>query len=257
VPGGPGRSSTYFDDLGGLSQDAELVLLDTRGSGESRPAEPTSLTVHRLVTDLAELCAHLGEKAPVLLGHSFGCRILLEYAAAHPDAVQGLILLTPPAMWESGEIESGRSAILSMREGVSGFGQAVEAARAIPSAGPRERHLLEAQAVPLWYGRWDAEGQSHAARAAAETPARTAVTLRRSAYATPVADLTTIDAPALLVAGQYDYVSPPGPIHALHERLPDSSYVELEEAGHYPWLDEPGLLRALIGDFLDGLPLAV
>ena len=34
LPGGPGRSSAYLGDLGGLSAHRTLVLLDTRGTGD-------------------------------------------------------------------------------------------------------------------------------------------------------------------------------------------------------------------------------
>jgi pimeloyl-ACP methyl ester carboxylesterase len=243
----------YFDDLGGLDTVAELVLIDTRGSGLSRPADPPSLTVHRVAQDVAELCAHLGEPAPVLLGHSFGCRILAEYAAMFPGTARALIMLTPPTVGVIEAVVRGRDEILALRDQDPALAAAVEAARALPAARPRDRQMLEGVTVPLWYANWDEEAHAHAGRAAVETPARTALTLRQSAIAVPPPDLATLDVPMLLVAGQLDYLSPPPAVHALHATLIDSTYAEIEGAGHYPWLDAALVLRDVIGEFLDAL----
>lgn len=229
--------------------------MDTRGSGQSRPADPSGLNVHRLADDLEELRVHLGVETPVLLGHSFGCRVLAEYLNRFPGVARAVVMLTPPPIGETDTVAAGRTDIVAARESEPELAAAVEAARALPAARPRDRSMLGAMTVPLWYARWDATARAHAARAAEETPARTALTLRQSAISTPPPDFGTISAPTLLVAGQLDYLSPPVAIHAVHERLPRSTYAEIEGAGHYPWLDEPELLRAVVGDFLDGLSI--
>jgi pimeloyl-ACP methyl ester carboxylesterase len=38
LPGGPGRACEYFGDLGGLSRSRQLIMPDTRGTGESADA---------------------------------------------------------------------------------------------------------------------------------------------------------------------------------------------------------------------------
>lgn len=43
LPGGPGRTPGYLGDLGGLGAWRELILPDTRGTGESAvPADPAT-----------------------------------------------------------------------------------------------------------------------------------------------------------------------------------------------------------------------
>lgn len=44
---------------------------------------------------LHKLLGQLGIDRPVLVGHSYGCSVALAYAAAHPDAVRGLVLAAP------------------------------------------------------------------------------------------------------------------------------------------------------------------
>lgn len=250
LPGGPGRAATYLDDLGGLDRDHQLVLLDTRGSGGSRPVEPDTLTIDRLVADVAELCAALEEDRPILLAHSFGCRIAAEFAHAHPGAARGLVLLTAPPLGESEAVTQGREAIVARREGDPAYAEAVEAARALPDARPRDRAMLEQLVTPLWWATWDERAAAYTARAADETPARTALTLRNAAVSVPPPDLTALAVPMLLVAGEYDHASPPNALRHLHERIPGSEYVEIADAGHYPWVEQPAALRDAVAAFV-------
>ena len=96
VPGGPARSSVYFGNLGGLDAHHTLLFLDNRGSGESGDSDhdPGSYRVDRLADDVEALRAHLGLETFDLLGHSGGAQIAVWYAAAHPDRLASLTLLT-------------------------------------------------------------------------------------------------------------------------------------------------------------------
>ena len=61
LPGGPGRASEYLGDLGGLSRSRQLILPDTRGTGQSADArDPGSYRCDRLAGDVEALRAHLG-----------------------------------------------------------------------------------------------------------------------------------------------------------------------------------------------------
>src|SRR6185312_15508636 len=89
-PGGPGFSSLYLGDLAGLGDQLELVLLDPRGTGGSDPAAGYGIADY--ASDLEELREHLGLERLLLLGHSHGGVVAIEYAAGHPDRVERLIL---------------------------------------------------------------------------------------------------------------------------------------------------------------------
>jgi pimeloyl-ACP methyl ester carboxylesterase len=60
-------------------------------------------------------------------------------------------------------------------------------------------------------------------------------------------DLDSISAPALVVWGMKDRYIPArfGPAYA--DRLPNSQLVELPEAGHWPWRDQPSVIERLVG----------
>jgi pimeloyl-ACP methyl ester carboxylesterase len=68
------------------------VALDQRGHGESE--QPASGYDFETVTrDLARALADLEVWRPLLVGHSWGANVALQYAAGHPDGVAGLVLV--------------------------------------------------------------------------------------------------------------------------------------------------------------------
>jgi pimeloyl-[acyl-carrier protein] methyl ester esterase len=51
--------------------------------------------------------------------------------------------------------------------------------------------------------------------------------------------LPTIQQHAMVIAGQYDRVTPPAAGQALAQMLPHAKYVEIRRAGHAPFLSHP------------------
>ena len=74
-----------------LPQDRRMVIYDLRGHGRSS-MPPAGYTPTNFAQDLHELVAHLGLDRFVLVAHSFGGSVALEYAQTHPECVAGLIL---------------------------------------------------------------------------------------------------------------------------------------------------------------------
>jgi lipase len=70
-----------------------VIAFDLRGHGRSGWEPPWSFSTH--VGDLAETLAVLGLPEADWVGHSFGGRLVLELAAAHPDLVRRACLLDP------------------------------------------------------------------------------------------------------------------------------------------------------------------
>ncbi len=70
-----------------------VLAFDLRGHGRSGWDPPWTFATH--VEDLAETSAALGLSAADWVGHSFGGRLVLELAAAHPQLVRRAALLDP------------------------------------------------------------------------------------------------------------------------------------------------------------------
>lgn len=69
-----------------------VVAVDLRGHGESdAPTQP--YTIRLFADDLAWTCRELGIETPVVIGHSLGGMIALDFASAHPDRVAAIVLI--------------------------------------------------------------------------------------------------------------------------------------------------------------------
>lgn len=96
VHGGPGGASRvepagWFSGL-----PVRWLALDQRGCGRSTP--PGEISHNRLpdlVDDMEQLRVELGVDRWALAGGSWGARVALAYALAHPDRVVGLMLRSP------------------------------------------------------------------------------------------------------------------------------------------------------------------
>lgn len=96
-----------------LADEFSLYTLDQRGHGESAKPD-TGYDFETVVSDLDAFIDGLGLQQPVIVGHSWGGNVALEYAATHPDGIAGLIMVDggyieissrPGATWERAETE--------------------------------------------------------------------------------------------------------------------------------------------------------
>jgi len=84
---------SYFEpQVARFTRRHRCIAVDLRGHGLSdKPAD--GYTVPGFADDLAFLCAALGLRRPVIVGHSMGAAVALSLAARHPDAVRAIAML--------------------------------------------------------------------------------------------------------------------------------------------------------------------
>ena len=255
LPGGPGRASAYLEDLGGLSEERTLVLLDARATGHSEvPADPSTLRYDRLAEDVEALRAHLGEDGPVdVLGHSAGCIVAQAYAAAHPDRLGSLVLVTPSDRLQGGA-RADVPVIRSSRSGEPWYADAAEAAAALPDAPPSSRQTLQRAMRPFTYGRWDERTQAHAASADRQMNRRAELGFGAGGeevdVAAMLAALGRLEVPVLVVGGERDAATGVDAVHAVAACFPQAQTAVVPGAGHFPWVDEPETFRGVVTGFL-------
>jgi len=255
VPGGPGRAAEYLEDLGGLSGSRRLLLLDNRGTGASElPADRSSLQFPRLADDLADVQRELALSPADLLGHSAGCPVALLHAARRPDDVRRLVLVTPsgrPFGWTPDDLDDIRAG----RAAEPWFTEAAEAQAALEHAGPRVRGELEKETRPFWYGRWDERAQSHAAGADRQMSLRASAGYPPDDGYDPVAAreaLRSITADVLIVVGGRDALTGVTVAERFTDVLPKADVATIDDAGHFPWVDQPAAFRETVESFLAG-----
>lgn len=143
----------YAQKLAELRPDYRLVLVDLRHHGRSRGAPPPN-TLAACARDLLQLGEHMGQPPGVLIGHSFGGKVAVEYArqvagsAASPAgrALQQVwVLDAVPGQQPDGEQNSEVAAV-------------IRAVRAVPMPAASRRdvvnHLINQSHLSSGLAEW-------------------------------------------------------------------------------------------------------
>ena len=255
VPGGPGRASAYLEDLAGLAEVRTLVQPDNRGTGLSElPADPATLRADRLAADVEAVRLDLGLDRAAVLGHSAGSVVAQLWAAASPEAVAALVLVTPSGRLQ-GIGQPDVEEIRQRRAGEPWYDDAAAAAADLAD-GVRgvSRTVAQRALRPFYYGRWTEREQAHAASADRQMSPRAelgfAAGLEGETLARALEGLGSVTAPVLVVAGERDGVTGVAAAEAVAAAFPTARLAVLPRAGHFPWVDEPVAFRQAVAEFL-------
>lgn len=167
----------------------------------------------------------------VLVGYTLGASIALQYGLDYPDEVKGLVIMT------------------------------VAARPKVRAPGTYEMRL-NAIKDPKVYEEWLAFQRTAMHLVAPELRERLMECHRKVGPMSQYHDLKTIDAfdvrdrlatlkpKLLLLRGLQDHGKPPDYEKEIHETVPGSQYVRLPDAGHFPPLEVPEKVNALIEQFV-------
>jgi proline iminopeptidase len=249
--GGPGLS----DYLAPLAAELDSVLCcvryQQRGIEPAPTDGPLDVTAH--VSDaLAVLDAIGGE--PWLVGHSWGGHLALQVAVEAPHRVRGLVLIGSLGA----EGDGGWDALDATIESRLTPAAAAEVEQA---EAELERGADDADAVALRALRavWPAYFADPAAAPPAPDDLRTGQAAYEEGRVSVLAgleagtlrrELPELDLPVLLVHGTDDPL-PLSSAEGLARLLPRSRLVVLEGCGHFPWLEQPGVVADAVAAFLD------
>ncbi|MCT2581962.1 alpha/beta fold hydrolase [Actinophytocola gossypii] len=212
-----------------------VVSYDQRGHGESTlGSEPVG--VRRLGDDLAAVLAAVDARDAVLAGHSGGGFAAMSYVIEHADdaaeRVRGLVLLGTAAH----DRETPDSEVRLMGNPV--FSWAV-------SRGPLGRRMLRSTMGP----KPTASALETNRRLFAATPRRVRADFFRSSRGMDLrAGLSSVDIPAIVLAGTADTVIDPGLGRVVAETLPNARYEQVADTGHMLPLESPGRVADVIAE---------
>jgi proline-specific peptidase len=256
--GGPGFSSFYLGNLGGLDERVELILLDPRGTGGSdRPADPRAYATEDYVSDVEELRRHLGLERINLLGHSHGGVVAMTYAALHPDRVERLILVSTLARWAPTQEEAMQEAIASCADEpwYPDAKAALDAEQAGEFSTDEEMSDLAFREFPFYFARYGDAEQDYLESLRAE-PTNSDTLRYFNTEIFPTFDLRpgleNITAPTLVIAGADDFITGPPSASEIELGLADVSKVILPSCGHFVFLEAPEAFCEAVASFLDG-----
>ncbi len=243
---GAGDRRLWDPQMDAFSERHHAVRMDLRGFGETPlPGGPFS---H--VEDVRALADHLGLDRVALIGNSFGGRIATDFALAHPERLQALVLVDPALSGYEGSAEL--DAFDEEEDGLLDAGKIDEAV---------ELNLR------TWLDGFGREG----APVSAETRARVAqmqresfVTLLAAFEKTPppgpvswpeppaATRLGEVAAPTLVVVGTHDHPDFLRIAERLAAGIPGAETAALE-TGHLPALEQPDEFNRIVLGFLAGV----
>lgn len=245
--GGPGMSSRAGDwtAFQPLTDEFRLISYDQRGNGQSEGGEPYSHA--QFVADLEALRGTLGLGKIVVLGGSYGGFLALEYALAHPQNLQAVILRDTAA--------SNRFQDTSKQRAMdSGFPMDEASLDRLFSGQMRDDDDFRAsfaQIQPLYTVERDPAAE---AERLARIPFRYETHNWAFSRNQPEYDLVDrlkeIQVPVLVTVGRHDWITPLEASEELAAHLPNSELVVFEHSGHSPQLEEQALYLQTVRGFL-------
>ncbi|MEM7445654.1 MAG: alpha/beta hydrolase, partial [Pseudomonadota bacterium] len=174
-----------------------------------------------------------------LIGHSYGGFIAQEFAIAHMDRLDGLVLIDAVPAFDYQPTVSGSDAQMQA------FGRLFSA----PMADDADWQDTWNHVVQMYFHDWDAEvGADLDTRTAYEHRAWNAAGGLLGSFNT-LEDLPNVTTPTLVVAGRHDGITPLEPgAERIASLLPNAELYVFESSGHYPFIEE----EAVFFDVLDG-----
>jgi pimeloyl-ACP methyl ester carboxylesterase len=222
--GAGGAAELWAPQLAGLAESARVIAPDLPGHGP--PGGRGCPSVRAYAEWVEGFLEALGLGGVVLAGHSMGGAIAQTLARTRPARLRGLILVATGA----------RLRVLA---------RILELLRDRPAEG---RDLV------------------HALSYAAETPPQRVAVADRVLRETPplvtlgdylacdrfdlLGEVGLIRTPTVVVVGAEDRLTPPRYGRFLAETIPGAGLVEILAAGHFPQLEQPDAVNAVMRDFL-------
>jgi proline iminopeptidase len=258
--GGPGYNSYSFEAQAGRALDGSLkmIYLDQRGSGRSERPWTGVYTIPAMVEDIEALRKQLGVPKLALMGHSFGGALALEYAAAYPQHVARLVLVS--AASSIPDACAARVAFLAKR-------YPADLAKARAAAAERKETpddcFFAFNSVPddirdrvndetMFPDMKLAQEQKDVdAKSGLRNTGELGGALWNNGFLSYRFDrFERVTMPVLVLAGEDDFAIGLPAQRALASRLPHAKLVEYAGAGHFLYLDAPQRFTRDVVEFL-------
>jgi proline-specific peptidase len=250
-PGGPGFSSLYLSNLGGLDEELELVLLNPRGTGGSDPApDAKGYLVDHYADDIEEVREHLGLERLSLLGHSHGGIAAIAYAARHPERVERLILAST-LVRHGPEEEAAMQAAITAHENEPWYADAHEALETELEGNfvdGRELMELLMRMMPFYFGRYDDEARAYVESIRGDSGCVDATRHWETFDLRPL--LPKLTMPTLAITGELDFITGPACMADLVEGIPEAETLILPGVGHMIFVEAAEEFREAVLSFL-------
>ena len=229
---GWGTDLTIYDSMAAAVTDKyKVIQLDLPGFGESdEPAEAWS--VDEYCDFFCKFMKKLKVKKAVLIGHSYGGRMIIKMAARDnlPFEISKIMLV------DSAGVMPERTAAQDFK---------VRRYKAMRKFLTSEFvHSLFPEVIDYWLSKQGSEDYRKA------SPVMKAALVK--AVNEDLKDIMPeVKQETLLVWGTNDMDTPISDAHIMEDLMPNAALVEIEGAGHYSFLEQPLLFKSIIRAFLE------
>jgi proline iminopeptidase len=266
--GGPGANHAYFEAFDSYFPAAgiEYYYYDQLGSEFSdKPDEPDLWEVDRFVDEVEQVRSVLGLDSSnfVLLGHSWGGILAMEYALAHQDKLRAVVISNMMASAPDYTRYAQEVLMPQMNQDVLAEIKALEEAGDIENPRYMELlipHFYEYHTLRMPAAQWPdpvQRGFDHLNQqiyVSMQGPSELGMSREaKLANWDRVEDLSRIEVPALVIGARYDTMDP-SHMEMMAQRLAHGSYLYCPNGSHMAFYDDQETyFRGLI-NFLANLP---
>jgi pimeloyl-ACP methyl ester carboxylesterase len=242
--GGPGLSFDYLDQLAEEIGDGyETAAYQQRGLEPSTLDGPFDVSTQ--VQDVAAVLDALGWPTATVVGHSWGGHLAMHVAVALGDRLDGVLCLDPlGGVGDGGEAEFEKQIFGRTPEDIRQRAKEIDD-RALAGEGTVEDALEGFRLVwPAYFADWDKAPEMPPMRMSLEAYSGTWESLHAGLPGLTSA-LTSVTVPAGFVAG----AASPMPVSAATDSagaIPGAWTEVVDDAGHFPWLEQPGCVRSAL-----------
>jgi len=209
-----------------------VLAVDLPGHGKSSGISQQALSIY--ADQMVDFLAALGLYQAVFIGHSMGGAIALDLAARHPEQVAGLGLIATGAyLGVDASFLENLSHPVMVPTALHQFQTKAFGPHAAPTLIEQCMQAMKEVRSSVLYGDW---------RACAKFDLREAV--------------AKIEAPAWVIAGSEDRLTPIAYSHFLAERLPAARLQIIPGAGHMVLVEQPERVAQGLNQFLGALSAA-
>ena len=220
-----------------LAENYTVYILDQRNHGKSPHSD--FFSYQHLCDDLLAFYQHYGINKAVLMGHSMGGKVVLDFSFAYPKMVEKLIIVDIGIKEYPVKDESLLNAMtnLDLKKHVSRKEIDIEL-----------RKTIKDESLRLFIMQNLQRGKDNQFSWRMNLPV---LAEKIDEVSKKIHTKTKIDNPALFVVGQQsDYVLP-GDMDDLKKQFTNIQFAIIKNAGHWVHADEPGLFEKAVTKFLE------
>ena len=246
--GGPGLSDYTASLAAEVADGFCMIRYQQRGLAPSVTSGPFDVSRH--VADAVAVLDAAGADRAYVLGHSWGGHLAMHLAVQHPGRLLGLVLVDPlGAVPDGGAGDLDRNLTSRIPAELAGRARELDE-RAMAGEGTAA-DALEGLAI-VWPGYFSSPDKAlpmPPLRMSVECYAETFASIQEHFQQhTLERSLPALQMPAVALLGA-DSPIPPEHGIASAALIPGARYRVEKDCGHFPWLERPGSVRAV----LDGI----